>query len=87
MCSRADFEEKLGPMSELKAQAYLADPRKLVADFYKPGDNRGPPGFLGLKSALFYGPNLSKFMSSIELMILDRTSSILLYTYYSLPGR
>lgn len=44
--SRADFEEKLGPLSQLKAEQYLADPRKLISDFYQRGDVRGPAGTL-----------------------------------------
>mmetsp|Transcript_44833 Transcript_44833/g.104700 ORF Transcript_44833/g.104700 Transcript_44833/m.104700 type:complete len:828 (-) Transcript_44833:166-2649(-) len=42
--SREDFEKKLGPLIELKAQAYKSDPRKLISDFYQPGDSRGPGG-------------------------------------------
>merc|ERR1719487_560698 len=42
MMSREDFEKNLGPMSQLKAQAYLADPRKCIADFFTPGDHTGP---------------------------------------------
>ena len=38
------IESKLGPMKQLKAEAYLADPRKLIADFYMPGDHTGPGG-------------------------------------------
>ena len=44
--SRADFERKLGPLSQLKAEQYVADPRKLIADFYQRGDARGPAGTL-----------------------------------------
>merc|ERR1719201_1804644 len=40
-------------MSQLKAEAYLADPRKLIADFYTPGDSTGPGG------SLESGPNKS----------------------------
>jgi hypothetical protein len=47
--SRAKFEKLLGPLSQLKAEAYLADPRKLIADFYNKGDDRGPAGTLGAK--------------------------------------
>ncbi|CAJ1429005.1 unnamed protein product, partial [Effrenium voratum] len=47
---RADFEAHLGPMSQLKAQGYLSDPRKLLADFYLPGDARGPAGTLQRKN-------------------------------------
>ena len=44
--SRTDFETKLGPLSQLKAEQYLADPRKLISDFYQKGDGRGPAGTL-----------------------------------------
>jgi hypothetical protein len=47
--SRTDFEEKLGPLSQLKAEQYLADPRKLLHQFYCPGDTRGPAGTLKAK--------------------------------------
>ena len=42
--SRTDFENKLGPLSQLKAEQYLADPRKLISDYYQNGDTRGPAG-------------------------------------------
>lgn len=42
--SRRQFERLFGPMEKLKAQQYLTDPRKLIADFYRPGDSRGPAG-------------------------------------------
>ena len=42
--ARKDFEKKLGPLSSLKAESYLSDPRKLLSDFYLPGDARGPAG-------------------------------------------
>eukprot|EP00931_Biecheleriopsis_adriatica_P005047 TRINITY_DN106610_c0_g1_i1.p1 TRINITY_DN106610_c0_g1~~TRINITY_DN106610_c0_g1_i1.p1 ORF type:complete len:829 (+),score=157.64 TRINITY_DN106610_c0_g1_i1:27-2513(+) len=42
--SRDVFEAKLGKLSQLTAECYLADPRKLVSDFYLPGDRRGPAG-------------------------------------------
>ena len=41
MLSREDFESRLGPMSQLQAEAYLSDPRRLLADFYSPGDASG----------------------------------------------
>lgn len=47
--TREDFEAKMGPMSQLKAESYLADPRKLLADFYLRGDTRGPCGTLKRK--------------------------------------
>eukprot|EP00931_Biecheleriopsis_adriatica_P049431 TRINITY_DN28597_c0_g1_i1.p1 TRINITY_DN28597_c0_g1~~TRINITY_DN28597_c0_g1_i1.p1 ORF type:complete len:767 (+),score=166.02 TRINITY_DN28597_c0_g1_i1:31-2331(+) len=46
LLSREDFEKNLGPLSQLKAEQYLADPRKLIADFYRTGDARGPRGTL-----------------------------------------
>ncbi|CAJ1407662.1 unnamed protein product [Effrenium voratum] len=45
--SREDFEKKLGTWAELKAAAEYADPRRLMADFYRTGDARGPRGSLG----------------------------------------
>ena len=47
--SRHDFEKHLGPLSQLKAEAYLADPRKMIADFYGPGSEAGPAGSLQLR--------------------------------------
>merc|ERR1712079_557101 len=47
--SRSDFEMELGPLTQLKAEQYLADPRKLIADFYRPGDHNGPLGSLEAK--------------------------------------
>lgn len=44
--SRRSFERMLGPLSLLQESQYLRDPRKLVADFYRPGDKRGPLGSL-----------------------------------------
>lgn len=47
--SRRQFERLLGPMNALQQQQYLTDPRKLIGDFYNPGDNRGPHGTLKLQ--------------------------------------
>jgi hypothetical protein len=47
--SRQDFEKYLGPLSQLKAEAYLADPRKMIADFFAPGTEVGPAGVLQLR--------------------------------------
>lgn len=47
--SRGKFERLLGPMSQMQEGQYLADPRKLIADFYNPGDKTGPKGALMLK--------------------------------------
>eukprot|EP00931_Biecheleriopsis_adriatica_P121847 TRINITY_DN9690_c0_g1_i1.p1 TRINITY_DN9690_c0_g1~~TRINITY_DN9690_c0_g1_i1.p1 ORF type:complete len:831 (-),score=189.00 TRINITY_DN9690_c0_g1_i1:269-2761(-) len=46
MLSREAFEKRLGPLDQLKAEQYLADPRKLISDFYQTGDKRGPKGSL-----------------------------------------
>ncbi|CAK9008301.1 unnamed protein product [Durusdinium trenchii] len=46
MLSREEFERKLGRWSDLKAAAEEADPRRLMADFYRLGDSRGPRGSL-----------------------------------------
>ena len=48
--SRQGFENKLGPLNQLKAEHYLADPRKLLSDFYQKGDERGPSGRLASNS-------------------------------------
>jgi len=50
--SRQNFEKELGSLSALRADQYLADPRKLISDFYLKGDHRGSAGTLlrkGLK--------------------------------------
>eukprot|EP00927_Polykrikos_kofoidii_P009032 TRINITY_DN13751_c0_g2_i1.p1 TRINITY_DN13751_c0_g2~~TRINITY_DN13751_c0_g2_i1.p1 ORF type:complete len:742 (+),score=110.74 TRINITY_DN13751_c0_g2_i1:89-2314(+) len=47
--SRAQFERLFGPMSALHQKQNLTDPRKLCADFYMPGDNRGSLGSLILQ--------------------------------------
>ena len=44
--SRAAFESKLGPLNQLHAEQYLTDPRRLIADFYRFGDAKGPAGTL-----------------------------------------
>lgn len=44
--TRGSFERMLGPLSMLQRSQYLNDPRKLIADFYRPGDYRGPRGTL-----------------------------------------
>uniref|UniRef100_A0A7S4Q425 Cyclic nucleotide-binding domain-containing protein n=1 Tax=Alexandrium monilatum TaxID=311494 RepID=A0A7S4Q425_9DINO len=46
--TRKQFERLFGPISQLHAQQYLTDPRKLIADFYGPSDGRGPAGSLRL---------------------------------------
>lgn len=43
---RDEFEARLGPLSVLQHEQYEADPRKLISDFYKQGDHRGPAGTL-----------------------------------------
>lgn len=47
--SRKQFERLFGAMANLQQQQYLTDPRKLIADFYQPGDGRGPSGSLRLQ--------------------------------------
>jgi CRP-like cAMP-binding protein len=44
--SREDFEAKLGPISKLKGEQYINDPRTLISQFYGRGDTRGPAGSL-----------------------------------------
>jgi len=43
---RKQFERVLGPMSILQNTQYLTDPRKLIGEFYKPGNAYGPLGTL-----------------------------------------
>mmetsp|Transcript_17661 Transcript_17661/g.31961 ORF Transcript_17661/g.31961 Transcript_17661/m.31961 type:complete len:802 (+) Transcript_17661:56-2461(+) len=47
--TKAAFERMVCPMGSLAKQAYLTDPRKLIADFYQEGDSRGPYGSLVLQ--------------------------------------
>lgn len=42
--SRGKFERLLGKMSQLQEDQYLTDPRKLIADFYQPGNDMGSWG-------------------------------------------
>lgn len=44
--NRLSFQRMLGPLSNLMKSQYIRDPRKLIADFYMPGDHRGPRGAL-----------------------------------------
>lgn len=44
--SRKSFERMLGSLSMLQHTSYKTDPRKLIADFYRQGDERGPRGTL-----------------------------------------
>jgi len=44
--TRASFEAQLGPLAELQLLQLRADPRSLLAQFYQPGDHRGPAGTL-----------------------------------------
>lgn len=47
--SRNKFERLLGPLSQLTAENYMLDPRKVCADFYMPGNHNGPLGSLKIK--------------------------------------
>lgn len=47
---RRSFERLLGPLRLLQEKQYLSDPRKLIADFYRTGDERGPRGSVELMS-------------------------------------
>mmetsp|Transcript_116694 Transcript_116694/g.182384 ORF Transcript_116694/g.182384 Transcript_116694/m.182384 type:complete len:1063 (-) Transcript_116694:255-3443(-) len=40
------FERMLGSLALLQQDSYKTDPRKLIADFFRPGDSRGPFGSL-----------------------------------------
>eukprot|EP00929_Paragymnodinium_shiwhaense_P079862 TRINITY_DN4162_c0_g1_i1.p1 TRINITY_DN4162_c0_g1~~TRINITY_DN4162_c0_g1_i1.p1 ORF type:complete len:941 (+),score=242.83 TRINITY_DN4162_c0_g1_i1:112-2934(+) len=42
--SRLKFERLFGSMDALAQKHYLSDPRKSIADFYRPGNRRGPYG-------------------------------------------
>jgi len=42
--SRKKFERVLGPLDQLRTVKYLTDPRKIIADFFRPGDAWGPRG-------------------------------------------
>mmetsp|Transcript_10652 Transcript_10652/g.24232 ORF Transcript_10652/g.24232 Transcript_10652/m.24232 type:complete len:1128 (-) Transcript_10652:48-3431(-) len=53
--TREQFERMLGPLGQLTELQYLADPRKLIADFYQDGDSRGPGGYLKHVPALAAG--------------------------------
>ena len=46
LLSRDAFESKegLGDLSQLHAEQYLTDPRRLIADFYGKGNSKGPAG-------------------------------------------
>mmetsp|Transcript_128775 Transcript_128775/g.222263 ORF Transcript_128775/g.222263 Transcript_128775/m.222263 type:complete len:943 (+) Transcript_128775:43-2871(+) len=44
--TRQAFERMLGPLTLLQQSSYLFDPRKLIADFYRPGSDYGPRGSL-----------------------------------------
>jgi len=55
--SRENFEKQLGPLNQLHADQYLADPRKLIVDFYRAGDDTGPAGSLTLRNRT---PNAKK---------------------------
>ena len=44
--SRSAFELKLGSLSHLASEQYLTDPRRLISDFYRRGDSKGPAGSL-----------------------------------------
>jgi len=46
LLGRKQFERSLGPLSILQNTQYLTDPRKLIGEFYKPGDTRGSLGSL-----------------------------------------
>jgi CRP-like cAMP-binding protein len=46
--SRKQLERVVGPMAQLQQVQYLSDPRRLIADFFREGDSRGPMGTLDL---------------------------------------
>lgn len=41
---RSKFERMLGPLDQLQKVKYMTDPRKIIADFYRPGKSYGPSG-------------------------------------------
>merc|ERR1719189_2789998 len=50
--SRRKFTRMLGPLDMLRKMNYLRDPRKCIADYYQPGDERGPRGALTLAPSM-----------------------------------
>ena len=48
--TREVFEATLGPLARLQMEQLKADPRSLLAQFYQPGDSRGPLGTLQHKN-------------------------------------
>jgi len=58
--SREDFEARLGSLTQLKAEAYMSDPRNLISQFYGKGDAEGPAGTLSARG----GPNPGSPQSS-----------------------
>ena len=44
--SKVQFEERLGKLQEMQKAQFEADPRKLLADFFQPGDASGPLGLM-----------------------------------------
>lgn len=42
--TRRQFERMHGSLNQLQEVTYLSDPRKLIADFYRPGNKQGPRG-------------------------------------------
>ena len=66
--SRHDFEHNLGPLSQLHAEAYLADPRKMIADFYAPGTSIGPAKSFELRK----GQSIQEFRKNAPSEPLSR---------------
>lgn len=55
MClGRRRFERMLGPLGNLQRQHYLSDPRKYIADFYRPGRQSGPRATMALTGSVHH---------------------------------
>lgn len=54
--TREKLERILGPLDLLQQSNYPHDPRKLIADFYRPGNQDGPLGMCGAEAAAAAGP-------------------------------
>jgi hypothetical protein len=61
--SRFDFETQLDRLQTLQLQQLQADPRTLLAQFYQPGDHRGPAGTLAAKNMVADSSTSSKWFA------------------------
>ncbi len=75
LLGRHAFEERLGPLSQLKAEQYLAHPCKLLADFYRRGDARGPRGMVEREAAAGRGPRVPDAAAPSDWFVVYRPTS------------